>query len=142
MFESINVTVELDALNAQHYIIGKGSSYHLCSVASNSATQWSVAHQAPLSMEFSRQECWRGLPSPTPGDLTNPGIDLTSLTSPALAGRFFTTVSEKVKSTQNGRKESQRAVSRREHGCWVTKPQQMSSAYPLTYEIDKSKLVL
>ena len=113
-----------------------------CSVASNSATQWSVACRAPLSMEFSRQEYWRGLPSPTPGDLTNPGIDLTSLASPALAGRFFTSVPEKVKPTQNGRKESQSAVSRREHGCWATKPQQMSSAYPFAYEIDIFKLVL
>ena len=113
-----------------------------CSVASNSATQWSVARWAPLSMEFSRQEYWRGLPSPTPGDLTNPGIDLTSLASPALACRFFPSVPEKVKSTQNGRKESQSAVSRREHGCWATKPQQMSSAYPFAYEIDISKLVL
>ena len=113
-----------------------------CSVASNSATQWSVARRAPLSMEFSRQEYWRGLPSPTPGDLTNPGIDLTSLVSPALAGRFFTSVLEKVKSTRNGRKESQSAVSRREHGCWATKPQQMSSAYPFAYEIGISKLVL
>ena len=38
------------------------------------ATPWTLAHQAPLSMEFSRQECWSGLPSPSPGDLPNPGI--------------------------------------------------------------------
>ena len=42
-------------------------------------------------MEFSRQEYWGGLPFPTPGDLPNPGIEPTSLVSPALAGRFFTT---------------------------------------------------
>ena len=47
--------------------------------------------QAPLSMEFSRQEYWTGLPFPTPGDLSNPGIKPVSLTSPALAGEFFTT---------------------------------------------------
>ena len=38
------------------------------------ATQWTVAHQAPLSMGFSRQEYWSGLPFPSPGDLPNPGI--------------------------------------------------------------------
>ena len=55
------------------------------------AIPWTVAHQAPLSTGLSRQEYWRGLPLPTPGDLPNPGIEPTSLTSPALAGRFFTT---------------------------------------------------
>ena len=38
-------------------------------------TPWTVAYQAPLSMEFSRQEYWSGLPFPSPGDLTNPGIE-------------------------------------------------------------------
>ena len=42
-------------------------------------------------MGFSRQEYWSGLPCPPPGDLTNPGMDPDSLTSPALAGGFFTT---------------------------------------------------
>ena len=50
------------------------------------------ACQAPLSLEFSRQEYWSGLPFPTPGDLPNPGIKPASLASPALAGGFFTTV--------------------------------------------------
>ena len=50
-----------------------------------------VAHQAPLSMGFSWQEYWSELPCPPPGDLPNPGIELVSLTSPALAGEFFTT---------------------------------------------------
>ena len=49
------------------------------------------ACQAPLSMGFPRQAYWSGLPFPTPGDLPNPGIELTCLASPALAGRFFTT---------------------------------------------------
>ena len=48
--------------------------------------------QAPLSMEFSRQEYWSGLPFPTPADLPDPGTEPTSPASPALAGRFFTTV--------------------------------------------------
>ena len=55
------------------------------------ATSWTVAHQAPLSMGFFRQEYWDGLPFPTPGNLPNPEIVPRSLTSPALAGRFFTT---------------------------------------------------
>ena len=50
------------------------------------------AHQAFLSMEFSRQKYCSGLPLPTPGDLPNPGIKTTSLLSLALAGGFFTTV--------------------------------------------------
>ena len=49
------------------------------SVMSNSATLWTVAHQAPLSMGFSRQEYWGGLPCPPPGDLPNPGIKPRSL---------------------------------------------------------------
>ena len=58
------------------------------------ATPWTVALQAPLSMEFSRQEYWNELPCPPPGDLPNPRIEPVSLTSPALAGmlRFFTTI--------------------------------------------------
>ena len=38
------------------------------------ATPWTIAYQAPLSMELSRQEYWRGLPFPSPGDLPDPGI--------------------------------------------------------------------
>ena len=52
---------------------------------------WTVAPQVPLSMGFSRQEYWSGLPCPPPRDLPNPGIEPESLMSPALAGRFFTT---------------------------------------------------
>ena len=55
-------------------------------------TLWTVAHQAPLSMGFSRQEYWSGLPCPPPGNLPNPGIESLSFTSPALAGGFFTPV--------------------------------------------------
>ena len=54
-------------------------------------TPWTIAHQAPLSMEVSRQEYWSGLPFPSPGDLPNPGIKSKPPVSPALAGRFFTT---------------------------------------------------
>ena len=47
-------------------------------------TSWTVAHQTPLSMGFSRQEYWSGLPCPPPGDLPNPGIEPVSLASPEL----------------------------------------------------------
>ena len=50
------------------------------------------SHQAPLSMEFSRQEYWSRLPFPTPGDLPDPGMEPAS---PGLTGRFFTTVTGK-----------------------------------------------
>ena len=49
------------------------------------------AHQAPLSMEFSRQKYWHGLPFPTSGDLPNPGIEPVSFGCPVLAGIFFST---------------------------------------------------
>ena len=49
-----------------------------------------IAHQAPLSMGFSRQEYWSGLPFPPPGDLPDAGIEPQSLVSPAWAGGFFT----------------------------------------------------
>ena len=54
------------------------------------APPWTVAHQLPLSMEFSRQEYWSGLPFPIAGDLPDPGIKPVSLASPALASEFFT----------------------------------------------------
>ena len=46
-----------------------------CSVVSNSATPWTIAGQIPLSVEFSRQEYWSGLPFPSPEDLSDPGIE-------------------------------------------------------------------
>ena len=55
------------------------------------AAPWTVACQAPLLMEISRQEYWSGSPFPSPGDLAYPGIDPSFLASPAVAGGFFTT---------------------------------------------------
>ena len=52
---------------------------------------WTVAHQAPLSMGFSRQKYWSELPCPPPRDLPNPGVEPMSLSSPALADGFFST---------------------------------------------------
>ena len=54
-------------------------------------TPWTVVHQAPLSLEFSRQEYWSGLPFPPPGDFPGPKIEPESPVPPVLAGRFFTT---------------------------------------------------
>ena len=53
-------------------------------------TPWTIAHQAPLSVGFSRQEYLSGLPFPSPGDLPNPGMEPTSPASPALADGSFT----------------------------------------------------
>ena len=57
------------------------------------ATPWAVAHQAPLSMEFPREEYWSDLPCPTLDDLSGPRIEPMALASPALASRLLTTVS-------------------------------------------------
>ena len=54
---------------------------------------WTIAHQVLLSRGFSREEYWSGLPFPSPEDLPDPGIKPTSLESPALADRYFTTAS-------------------------------------------------
>ena len=55
------------------------------------ASPWTIACQAPLPLEFFRQVYWSGLPCPAPRYIPHPGIEPVSLTSPALAGRFFTT---------------------------------------------------
>jgi len=72
--------------------------YFLCCVCAKSlwscplfVTLWTIGLKAPLSMGFSRQEYWSGLPFPSAEDLPNPGIKPTSLMSSALAGAFFTT---------------------------------------------------
>ena len=71
------------------------NKYHSLAVCALSrvrlcATPWAVAHQAPLFMEFSRQEYWSELPFP-PWDLPNPVTEPSSLASPALESEFFTT---------------------------------------------------
>ena len=71
------------------YLIGFLVFFFLV-VSCLSAILWTLARQTLLSMEFSRQEYWSGLPFP-PGDLPDPGIEPMSLVSPALAGGFFTT---------------------------------------------------
>ena len=74
-----------------HYTVNQPWCYSIIVLITQScltfATLWTVAPKAPLSMEFSRQEFWSGLPFPSPRDLPDPG---TKPKSPALAGRFFT----------------------------------------------------
>ena len=65
---------------------------HVISRVQLFVTSWTIALQALLSTEFSRQEYWSGFPFPSPGDLPDPGIKPGSLASLASAGRFFTTV--------------------------------------------------
>ena len=66
------------------YQIVNWISSHCVKLFTHIATPWSVAHQAPLSMEFSRQEYWSVLPFPSPGDLIDSGIEVLSPVSPAM----------------------------------------------------------
>ena len=76
----------------QQNMLPMGNMLHPCKAASVvSDSLQPYGQKAPLSMEFSRQEYWCGLPFPPPGDLPNPGIKPRSLMPPALAGVFFTT---------------------------------------------------
>ena len=77
-------------LNLRYLAIKRGACAQSLSHVLLSATPWTVAHQASLSMGFPRQEYWNGFPFPSPEDLPNPGIKSKSPVSPALAGRFFT----------------------------------------------------
>ena len=69
---------------------GCSSKLHACMLSSVSVTTWTVVHQAPLSLEFSKQEYWSGEPFPSPRDLPDPGIESGSL---CIAGRFFSCLS-------------------------------------------------
>ena len=78
------------------YYLNPMKCYYLCAVLACSviqlfSTPWTVARQAPLSLEFFRQEYWSGLPFPIPGDLTDPGLKSVFLASPVLASGSFTT---------------------------------------------------
>ena len=64
----------------------------VASVVSDSVILWLVAHQASLSIRFSRQEYWSGLPCPLAAGLPNSGFEPASLKSPALAKEFYTLV--------------------------------------------------
>ena len=96
------------------------------------ATLWSVAHQAPLSMGFSRQEYWSGLPFPSPGNLSNPGIESRSptlwadaLTSelPGKLKLFHLSLLLKDQGVGVSRKESSRKIST---SALLTKPKSLT----------------
>ena len=82
------------------------------------ATLWTVTHQAPLSMGFSRQEYWSGLPCLSPGELPDPGVEPVSLMSPALAGSVFTTSATWEAPNKNWQWES-RCCSHITLSAWV-----------------------
>ena len=77
------------------YSVGSRSTYTVSTLSLSCVqlfmTLWSVAHQAPLSTGFFRQEYWNGLPFPPPGALPDPGIESVFCVS-CIAGRFFTTL--------------------------------------------------
>ena len=82
--------------NIHNFSHAVNESMHACVLSHFSrvrlfATVWTIAPQASLSMGFSRQGQWSRLPCPPPEGLPNPGIEPTSLMSPALSGTFFTT---------------------------------------------------
>ena len=83
------------------------------------ATLRTAAHQAPLSTGFSRQEYWSGLPCPPPGDLSDPGIELAFLMSPALADRFFTTSATWEVRRMNLKSVIQNEVSQKEKNKFI-----------------------
>ena len=79
---------------------------------SDSATPWTIAYQSPLSMGFSRQEYWNGLPFPSPGDLPDPEIKLRS---PALEEDTHVQLfAISLLSSKNAKKESKMVVAKRQ----------------------------
>ena len=74
----------------------------ICTIIPKSCDPLTVVHQTPLSMEFSRQANWSGLPVPPPENLPNPGIEPSSPISPALADGFFTTAPPEKLSPNHG----------------------------------------
>ena len=90
------------------------------------ATLWTVARQAPLSMGFSRQEHWSGLPRPPPGDLPDPGTKPSSLMSSVLAGGFFTSSATWVANKVFYRILITVVIAYGE-GCWIHDLQRRSS---------------
>ena len=85
------VNVSISSLQSPRCLT-KGCTCWIASVMSNSLQCYIyLDHQVSLSMGFPRQEYWSGVPFPPPGDLPLPGIKPASLTSPVLAGRFFST---------------------------------------------------
>ena len=85
---SLPACLFFDSKSSQHWSLSPQRKWGKLSCVQLFATPWTVARQAPMSLEFPRQEYWSGFPFPAPGDLSNPGIEPVS---PTLAGGFFTT---------------------------------------------------
>ena len=101
------------------------------------ATPWIVAHQAPLSKGFPRQEYWSGLPFPSPGELLNPGVKPAP---PAVGGRSFTTEPPGKPTEESGRqvcgvpKESDTTKQQQQHCLgYKTSPQALSYFFLKAY---------
>ena len=88
-FTALRIFVKSEWLEGSETTLS--NCFTVASVVSEFSALWTVTPQVPLSMGFSSQEYWSGLPCPPPGDLPNPQIKPTSLMYPALAGGFFTT---------------------------------------------------
>ena len=90
------------------------------------AAPWTMTHQAPLSMEFSRQECWSGLPSPSPGDLTNPGIEPGS---PALQADCLPSEPAGKSGVRGGCVDTIQSITIFKHGNWSRIPLAFSHSF-------------
>ena len=92
IFRKLILMISFDPLfNQNLYLVTHACMLSCVSHVLLFVTPWTVARQAPLSTGFSRQEHRSGLPLPPPGDLPDPGVEPSSVVSPALAGGFLTT---------------------------------------------------
>ena len=117
--------LEWDLMSRIFYSVSKTKSVCMLSHFSHvrlCVTPWTVAHQSSLSLEFSRQQYWTGLPCPPPVDLPDPRTEPVSLKSPALAGGW---IPEKTKSTfrqnwvaGNRAVRATKWLSVKESACW------------------------
>ena len=88
--ETLNMYRETGNLNEVYTLLSSECAC-TCSVMSDSfETPWALARQAPRSIEFPRQESWSELPFPSPGDLSDPGIEPATFAFSVSGGRFFT----------------------------------------------------
>ena len=99
-----------------------GAQSHSCVLVFE--TPWTVARQTPLSMEFSGQEYWSGLPVPPLGHLPHPGMEPASLMSPALALFFFFFLTTEP----SGNTEVENSL------CFISIPQNVYMLYPFFCE--------
>ena len=90
---TLSIKSFLQAINARitHKKVNVLKCMYVCSVMSDSATPWTVAHQGPLSIGLSQQEYWSRWPFPPQEDFPDPEMEPVSPAAPALAGRVFST---------------------------------------------------